>query len=87
MINKLSGWGDTIIANATAPGVGAIAVLRISGPDAYPIVNELFPSRDLASLPTHTIHLGILKDGDVAIDEVLLSLFKGPKSYTGDDTI
>jgi tRNA modification GTPase len=87
MINKLSGWGDTIIANATAPGVGAIAVLRISGPDAYPIVDQLFPSRDLAGLPTHTIHLGILKDGDVAIDEVLLSLFKGPKSYTGEDTI
>ncbi len=87
MINKLSGWGDTIIANATAPGVGAIAVIRISGPDAYTIVNQLFPSRDLLKLPSHTIHLGILRDGEFALDEVLVSLFKGPKSYTGEDTI
>lgn len=87
MINKLSGWNDTIVAAATAPGIGAIAVIRISGARAFPIVNELFPSRDVQALPSHTIHLGILKDGEDAIDEVLLSVFKGPKSYTGEDTI
>jgi tRNA modification GTPase len=87
MINKLSGWNDTIVAAATAPGVGAIAVIRISGANAFPIMNELFPSRDLRLLPSHTIHLGMLKEEGVAIDEVLLSLFKGPKSYTGEDTI
>lgn len=87
MINKLSGWADTIVAVATAPGLGAIAVIRISGVEAYSIVNQLFPSKDLLALASHTIHLGVLKDGDVAIDEVLLSLFKGPKSYTGEDII
>ena len=87
MINKLSGWNDSIVAAATAPGIGAIAVLRISGKDAFPIINQLFPSKNLESLPSHTLHVGILKDGEVAIDEVVLSLFKGPKSYTGEDTI
>ncbi len=87
MINKLSGWGDTIVAVATAPGVGAIAVIRISGSEAFPIINQLFPSKNLEALPSHSIHLGILKEADLAIDEVLLSLFKGPRSYTGEDTI
>ncbi len=87
MISKLSGWNDTIVAAATAPGIGAIAVIRISGADAFQIINELFPSKDLQSLPSHSIHLGILREGDVQIDEVLLSLFKGPKSYTGEDVI
>jgi tRNA modification GTPase len=87
MINKLSGWNDSIVAAATAPGIGAIAVLRISGKDAFPIINQLFPSKNLESLPSHTLHVGILKDNDVAIDEVVLSLYKGPKSYTGEDTI
>jgi tRNA modification GTPase len=87
MINKLSGWNDSIVAAATAPGIGAIAVLRISGKDAFPIINQLFPSKNLQSLPSHTLHVGILKDNEVAIDEVVLSLYKGPKSYTGEDTI
>lgn len=87
MINKLSGWSDTIVAAATAPGVGAIAVIRISGADAFTIINRLFPSKNLEALPSHTLHVGILKEGDNAIDEVVLSLFKGPRSYTGEDTI
>ena len=87
MINKLSGWADTIVAVATAPGVSAIAVIRISGSETFPIINQLFPAKDLEALPSHSIHLGILKEGDLAIDEVLLSLFKGPRSYTGEDTI
>ena len=87
MINKLSGWSDTIVAAATAPGVGAIAVIRISGADAFTIINQLFPSKNLEALPSHTLHVGILKDGDTAIDEVVLSLYKGPRSYTGEDTI
>lgn len=87
MINKLSGWSDTIVAVATAPGVGAIAVIRISGEKAFEIINELFPSKDILKQATHTMHVGILKDGADAIDEVLLSLFKGSKSFTGEDTI
>ena len=87
MINKLSGWSDTIVATATAPGLGAIAVIRISGADTFEIINQFFPSKNLTSLPSHTMHVGLLKEGDEAIDEVVLSLFKGPKSFTGEDTI
>ena len=87
MNNKLSGWDDTIVALATAPGVAAIGVIRISGKNTFSIVSTLFPSKDLSAQPTHTIHVGLLKDGSEVIDEVVLSLFKGPKSYTGEDTI
>jgi tRNA modification GTPase len=87
MINKLSGWGDTIVAIATAPGTGAIAVIRISGKDAFPIINAMFASKDLEVQPSHTVHVGLLRDGATALDEVVLSLFRGPKSFTGEDTI
>ena len=87
MINKLSGWSDTIVAVATAPGLGAIAVIRLSGERSFEIVNQLFPSKDLLSMPTHSMHVGILNDGHKPIDEVVLSVFKGPKSFTGEDTI
>ena len=87
MNNKLSGWDDTIVALATAPGVAAIGVIRISGKNTFSIVSTLFLSKDLLAQPTHTIHVGLLKDGSEVIDEVVLSLFKGPKSYTGEDTI
>lgn len=81
------GWDDTIVALATAPGVAAIGVIRLSGKDAIRISNELFPSKDLSRLPSHTIHIGLLKDGEHPIDEVVLSIFKNPKSYTGEDII
>lgn len=87
MINKLSGWDDTIVALATAPGVAAIGVIRLSGSHAFSITGQLFPSKNIAAQPTHTIHVGILIDGDEAIDEVVVSIFKGPKSYTGEDTV
>lgn len=87
MMNKLSGWSDTIIALATAPGLGAIAVLRISGTKAFEIINGLFASKNLLAQGTHTLHVGMLKDGERLLDEVVLALFKGPKSFTGEDTI
>jgi tRNA modification GTPase len=87
MINKLSGWTDTIVAIATAPGLGAIAVIRISGDKSFEIVNRLFPSKDLMLQPSHTMHVGIFKEKENAIDEVVVGLFKGPKSFTGEDTI
>lgn len=87
MNNKLSGWDDTIVALATAPGIGAIGVIRISGKNAFTIINQLFPSKNLLEQLSHTIHVGMLKDEKELIDEVVLSLFKGPKSYTGEDTI
>ncbi len=87
MLGKLSGWDDTIVALATPNGVGAIGVIRLSGPKTIDIVNQLFPSKDLAKQPSHTIHVGFLKDGDKVLDEVVVSLFKNPKSYTGEDVI
>jgi tRNA modification GTPase len=87
MNHKLTGWDDTIVALATAPGVAAIGVVRISGPTAFEIISKLFPSKKISEQSSHTIHVGMLKDGNEIIDEVVLSLFKGPKSYTGEDTI
>ena len=87
MINKLSGWDDTIVALATAPGLAAIAVIRLSGKNAFGIMASLFPSKDLLELPSHSIHVGILKEDGMAIDEVVISLFKGPRSYTGEDVV
>jgi len=87
MAIKLTGWEDTIVALATPPGIGAIAVIRLSGPDSFPIVNKLFHSKNLATQDSHTLHVGLLKEEDRVIDEVVLSLFRNPKSYTGEDVI
>ena len=75
------------MALATAPGIGAIGVIRLSGPASFSVLNQLFPSKDLLKQASHTLHVGLLKDGDTVIDEVVLSLYKGPKSYTGEDVI
>jgi tRNA modification GTPase len=87
MINKLSGWDDTIVALATAPGIGAIATIRLSGPDAFTIIDQLFPAKKISEQKTHTLHVGILKSEDAEIDEVVIAIFKGPRSFTGEDTI
>ncbi|WP_019671502.1 tRNA uridine-5-carboxymethylaminomethyl(34) synthesis GTPase MnmE [Eudoraea adriatica] len=81
---------DTIIALATPSGTGAIAVIRLSGKEAIPLVSKLFRSvsnKDLKKVKTHTIHLGYILDGDATIDKVLASVFKGPNSYTGEDVV
>lgn len=87
MLNKLSGWDDTIIALATPPGVGAIGVIRLSGNKAIAIVNSLFPSKDLEAVASHTLHVGFLKDENTVLDEAVISVFKNPKSYTGEDVV
>lgn len=84
---QLQGWDDTIVAMATAPGIGAIAVIRISGPASFEVMNQLFPKKDLYVQSSHTVHVGLLKDGDTILDEVVLTLYRGPKSYTGEDVI
>lgn len=84
---KQSGWDDTIAAVATPPGVGAIGVIRLSGPSSIHLVNEMFPSKDLLKQPSHTLHVGLLKNGEQALDEVVVSLYRSPKSYTGEDVI
>ncbi len=87
MSGQLTGWDDTIVALATPPGIGAIGVIRVSGKETIKVMNELFPSKDLQQQSSHTIHVGYLKNGMQVLDEVVLSLFKNPKSYTGEDVI
>ena len=87
MNTSLQGWDDTIVALATAPGIGAIGVIRLSGPTSFEVINSMFPSKDLTVQASHTLHVGLLKDGHTVLDEVVLSLYKGPKSYTGEDVI
>jgi tRNA modification GTPase len=78
---------STIAAVATAPGEGAIAVIRISGPEAFPIAEKIF-SRSIKNFKTHTAHYGsILKADGTALDTVLLFIMKGPHSYTGEDSV
>lgn len=83
---------DTICALATANGMGAIAVIRVSGPDAITKVAQIYQSKfnknkSLNDAESHTIHLGYLMDGDTIIDEALFSIFKNPHSYTGEDVV
>lgn len=90
MNNQLN--NDTIVALATAPGTGAIAVLRLSGKDAISIVEKVFTNKSqerktLQDKPGNTIHFGLINDDETIIDEVLVSLFKAPHSYTGEDVL
>ncbi len=78
---------DTIVALATAPGIGAIGVIRVSGPKTIDLVNGVFQGKDLSMVESHTIHLGTIRDDEKIIDEVLVSIFKGPNSYTKEDVI
>jgi len=82
---------DTICALATAQGLAAIAVIRLSGKDAIEIADKVFYKKDksqyLNHQKSHTLHFGDIKDGEKWIDEVLISVFKGPNSYTGENTV
>jgi tRNA modification GTPase len=82
---------DTIAAIATAPGTGAIAVLRLSGSDAFSIADSIFESpnkqKTLTNEKANTLHFGRISEGQEIIDEVVVSLFKKPYSYTGEDVV
>lgn len=81
---------DTIVALATPSGAGAIAVIRISGKEAITIASSVFQSisgKDITKQRTHTLHLGHIVDDNKVLDQVLLSLFKGTNSYTGENTV
>jgi tRNA modification GTPase len=83
-------YNDSIVALATPSGAGAIAIIRISGKDAISIGNSVFQSikgKDLTKQKSHTLHLGHIIDDQKTLDEVLVSIFKGPHSYTGENTI
>ena len=84
---RLMGWDDTIVALATPPGIGAIGVIRLSGKKSFEMVEGLFPSKKLSEQPSHTLHVGLLKEADKILDEVVVSLYRGPRSYTGEDVI
>jgi tRNA modification GTPase len=87
MQGKTAGWDETIVALATPQGVGAIGIIRLSGRQSFNIINSLFPSKDLTQQASHTLHVGYLKQNGKVLDEVVVSLFKGPKSYTGEDVV
>jgi tRNA modification GTPase len=78
---------DTIVALATPNGVGAIGIIRLSGPQAIIIANRVFRGKDLTLQPSHTIHFGNIMDGEAILDEVLVSLFVAPKSYTRENVV
>ncbi|HRF81521.1 MAG TPA: tRNA uridine-5-carboxymethylaminomethyl(34) synthesis GTPase MnmE, partial [Flavobacteriales bacterium] len=77
---------ETIAALSTAPGVGAIALLRLSGPKAYPVVERLAPSLPLEPLARHAYFVPLI-DLDGQIDEAVITFFPGPNSYTGEDLV
>ncbi|MEJ6979013.1 tRNA uridine-5-carboxymethylaminomethyl(34) synthesis GTPase MnmE [Pedobacter sp. P351] len=78
---------DTIIALATPAGSGAIAVIRLSGPRAIELTQEVFKGKDLSRQASHTIHFGTIRDGETVLDEVLVSLFVAPQSYTKENVV
>lgn len=84
---ELLGADDTIVAPATPGGVSAIAVIRLSGKEAINITNKVFKGKDLSKQASHTIHFGTIRDGEQIIDEVLVSIFIAPKSFTKEDAI
>jgi len=82
---------DTICAIATSPGIGAIAVIRVSGSESFKICEKIFSPRKknlkLSQAKSHSIHFGTIGDKNNILDEVLLSVFKAPNSYTGEDSV
>lgn len=78
---------DTIAAISTSLGVGAISIIRVSGDDSIKIVKKIFKGKDLNKVPTHTISYGHIIEGDLLIDEVLVSVFKAPKTFTTEDIV
>ena len=81
---------DTICALATAPGMGALAVIRISGNDTFPVLTRLFNTmkggtKDFTRVRPYSIHYGQITDQQQVVDEVLVSIFRNPHSFTGED--
>lgn len=83
----MQSWNDTIVAIATPPGVGALGIIRLSGSQAIPIADKLFASKNLQKAASHTLHVGWLTHKGKRLDEVVISLFRSPKSYTGEDVV
>jgi tRNA modification GTPase len=87
---------DTICAIATANGMGAIGIIRISGNDALQIASKVFQGKNLVEVQSHTVHYGYIVAGksqepraksQEVIDEVMVSVFRAPKTFTAEDTV
>ena len=78
---------DTICAIATANGIGAIGIIRISGSEAFKIAAQIFDGKNLQNVDSHTVHYGFIKDESEVIDEVMVSVFKAPKTFTAEDSV
>jgi tRNA modification GTPase len=78
---------DTIVALSTAPGIGAIAVIRLSGENAITITDQIFSGKKLVDQATHTAHFGKIMDGEILIDEVVATIFKSPTSFTKENVV
>lgn len=78
---------DTIVALSTPAGKGAIAVIRLSGPDAISLTDKIFSGKKLSEQPSHTLHYGTIRDAGRVLDEVVVSLFKAPHSYTKENVV
>ena len=77
---------DTIAAISTTTGIGAISIIRLSGPESLEIASKIF-TKDLTKVETHTIHYGYIKNNNEKIDEVLVSVMKAPKTFTKEDIV
>jgi tRNA modification GTPase len=86
-LRTMTNTEETIVALATPAGSGAIGVIRLSGPGAINIANSVFKGKDLTKQQSHTIHFGSIVDGDLVLDEVLMSLFIAPRSYTRENVV
>ena len=84
---QLPDWKDTIVALATPAGPGAIGIIRLSGEKAWQIAAALFPAKDLLIQSSHTLHVGMLSHQGQLLDEAVVSLYKSPRSYTGEDVV
>ncbi|MFC4162826.1 tRNA uridine-5-carboxymethylaminomethyl(34) synthesis GTPase MnmE [Epilithonimonas zeae] len=78
---------DTICALATANGIGAIGIIRVSGNQSFEIVNKIFEGKNLEKVESHTVHYGFIKDEDETIDEVMISVFHAPKTFTTENSV
>ncbi len=86
-MEKINLFEDTIVGISTAMGQGAISIIRLSGEEAISLVNKIFKGKNLEKAKSHTIHYGHIYDKDEVLDEVLVSIFKAPKTYTAEDVV
>ena len=78
---------DTICALATANGIGAIGIIRVSGERSFEIVNKIFEGKNLEKVDSHTVHYGFIKEENEVIDEVMVSIFQAPKTFTTENSV